>query len=947
MMQNGTPGVPVISFVPEYDAYTQAGIDEGGGVLINMRVAVSIPAPDSGAAPVAEGEASAAAGATAAGDAPEKDSAPEGKKGKRASKAAAAASAAAAGAKPAAAGEPAEDRNAVAVAVAIDHSGSMNSRDRLPVALEASCFVVDDLTAGDALVICAFDDSVKVKYDAASVTPGAAAAAKAAINSIVAEGGTDIFGAALQCVTRLSARPADGRGAFVILASDGQHNAGSTQQWEAVRAAKAASIRIYTIGIGAGHDAGTLSSLAKATGGAYVGITSPEGLASAVGGMLAVEQTLRASEAVLHLTIPLPAAGSPGRAATNYQPPPPPAAGGAGADGAAPAPAVFGAGAGRRMRRASATARGAAAAAAPSSASTTGAAGDPACAVDEADADDPAAPAAGGSSTGLLARAAAAAVGAVSAVASAVTSYLSPAAAAAASADPTAAAAGDGDAAAEGSGLGPFTAPSPAIIGGARIVAVHTSFPSAVTPDGKNASVRLGCLAEGESRELLVTLLADRVTAEALIAAGAVDAASGPAAVPALVHHVALAGRVEYRQHGPRARAAGAGGAGAAAGKVQTGSGFLTVPRVAGPMPAPSEATALTGDAALAAVRARVAVGPVGIVGNRANAAVLPAPAAAAAAAGGPGAASAPSSPKRSQAFVDTRVRVRAGIVLEAAAAEGSGEGAGGYGGGAYGRYGGGGGYPSDSDSDADADVGLKGGRGAPAQRQSAGMAPPTPRRVSPGPAGFLTAVAKPAAPPADPADVLHAPKRPRRAAAGGAPLPGLATPDPSQVLTAQATRAAAPPAAAAAISSAADPSSAAAATSAAAAPAAAAAAAPAATAPADWRTLSGRRLLQVAVAEMDCQDRADASADVFTAVRADIEAAARDMAAARRGRGNGAAAASAAMMYSGQSACVSSAVASPATACYATKSVTVRSAVYRSKQTTGISSNPGGPDKP
>lgn len=920
--------MPVISFVPEYDAYTQAGVDEGGGVLINMRVAVSMPATEAGAAPASEGEAPAAAGAAAAGDAPEKRSTAEGKKGKRPSKAAAAAAdskpPAASGAEsstsdPAAAagsateagkghGEPTEDRNAVAVAVAIDHSGSMNSADRLPVALEASCFVVDDLTPGDALVICAFDDTVKVKYDAGSVTPAAAAAAKGAINSIRAEGGTDIFGAALQCVTRLAARPADGRGAFVILASDGQHNAGSTQQGEVVRAAKASSIRIYTIGIGAGHDAGTLSALAKATGGAYVGITSPEGLASAVGGMLAVEQTLRASEAVLHLTIPHAIAGSPGRAATNYQPPPPvPGASGA----AAPV------GAARRARRGSTPA---AAAAAP------GGGGDPAAAAEEEE-EDPAAPA--GGRTSLLSRAAAAAVGAVSAVASAVTSYLSPASAAAA-ADPTAAAAGDGDSAAPAAaapgGHGPFTAPSPATIGGARIVAVHTSFPSAVTPDGKNASIRLGCLAEGESRELLVTVLADRVTAEALIGAGAVDAASGPAAVPALVHHVALAGRVEYLQHGPRARAAGA--AGAATAKVRTGDSFLTVPRVAGPAVEASAATALAGEAALAAARARVAAGPVGIVGSKANAAVLPAPASEAAPAGGPGAASSSAVPKRSRVFVDTRVRVRAGIVLEAAAAA-PGEGAAGYG-----HYGRGHGYAhaadsgSDSGSDGDVDLtGLRGHRAAAHAHAHAG-APPTPRRISPGPAGFHTAVAKPHAA-AVPAAALHAPKRPRRAG-GGAPLPGIDTPDPSQVLSAQVTRAAAP--AAATLTTAAAPAA-----------EITAVAAPAPAAPADWRTLSGRRLLQEAVAEMDRQDRADASMDVFTAVRNDIEAAARDMAAARSGRGNGAAAASAAMMYAGQSACVSSAVASPATACYATKSVTMRSAVYRSKQTTTITSNPTG----
>lgn len=882
--------MPTVSFVPEYAAYAQAGVDEGDGVLINMRVAVSMPAPGgagadaadaTGAAATVDGGASAVAKAKATG----KTKGSGKGKGKKAAEPTVTEPASAGGEsapKPTAATaagkagtEPTEHRNAVAVAVAIDHSGSMHTLDRLPVALEASCFVVDDLTRGDALVVCAFDDTVKVLFDGPSVTPEAAAEAKAAINSIKPEGGTDIFGAALRCVQRLSARPDDGRGVFVILASDGQHNSGTTSQELVVRAAKSSGVRVYTIGIGSGHDAQTLSALARATGGVYVGITSPEGLASAVGGMLAVEQTMRASHATLHLTIPIPrpVPGSPAAVSVEYHPPGLARDGSGssmragGARGADPADISV-----PRRRRASM----------------------------DTD-DDPAAPSDSG--PGLLARAAAAAAGAVSAVAAAVRSTLLPTSAGAAAADPegeptdAAAAGGAGAAAGAAGGAEDVDTATPTMIGDARIVAIHTTFPFDVSPDGRNAAVRLGCLSEGESRELLVTVLADRVTAAALLASGAaVDASAGPAGVPALVNHVALAGRVEYRQHGP-------GAAGTPAGKakelVRTRSSFLSVPRVATAAPAAAAAAsaALVGEAALAAARARVAVGPVGIVGAKANAAALQAavagvPAAAATAAAG-------ASPRRNRAFVDTRVRVRAGIVLEAAAA------------------------PEDEEDDAAEDVWAR----------MAGPCAPRPyphRRVSPGPAGFHTAVSKPSAA-ANSHAVPHAPKRLRLELAGGAPLPGI-TPDPTDVLTARAARAAAPSAAAAAAAAAAAP---AAADPAAETASGAVGGAGAATTQ-DWRALSGRRLLEAAVSEMDRQDRVDATPEVFAAVRNDIEAAARDMRAARSGRGNGAAAASCAMMYGGQSACVTSVMASPATAIYATASVQARSATYRSRQTTG-----------
>jgi Ca-activated chloride channel family protein len=116
---------------------------------------------------------------------------------------------------------------------------------------------------------------------------------------------TAIGDAIAVAVKRLSALPEQAR--VLVLLTDGVNNAGSIAPREAARAAKAAGVRIYTIGIGATEmrvpgffgmqvvnpsadlDAGMLTEIAKETGGQFFRATDSRELAGAYRAINALE----------------------------------------------------------------------------------------------------------------------------------------------------------------------------------------------------------------------------------------------------------------------------------------------------------------------------------------------------------------------------------------------------------------------------------------------------------------------------------------------------------------------------------------------------------------------------------------------------------------------------------------------------------------------------------
>ncbi len=211
----------------------------------------------------------------------------------------------AAAARPQWVGPPqAQQRSGRALMLAVDLSGSMRTGDMELAGQSVSRFgaveaIASDFISrrsGDELGLILFGSQAflvtPLTYDLSAVRAQLQGSAVGLAGSETAIG--DAIGVA---VKRLSALPQQAR--VLVLLTDGVNNAGSIEPREAARAAKAAGVRIYTIGIGATRmripgffgsqmvnpsadlDADMLTSIAEQTGGRFFRATDSSELADA------------------------------------------------------------------------------------------------------------------------------------------------------------------------------------------------------------------------------------------------------------------------------------------------------------------------------------------------------------------------------------------------------------------------------------------------------------------------------------------------------------------------------------------------------------------------------------------------------------------------------------------------------------------------------------------
>ncbi|MEP7184623.1 MAG: VWA domain-containing protein [Rhodanobacter sp.] len=205
-----------------------------------------------------------------------------------------------------------QQRSGRALMLAVDLSGSMRTGDMELAGRAVSRFGAVEAIAGDFINRRSGDELglilfgsqaflvTPLTYDLSAVRAQLQGAAVGLAGSETAIG--DAIGVA---VKRLSALPQQAR--VLVLLTDGVNNAGSIEPREAARAAKAAGVRIYTIGIGATRmripgffgsqlvnpsadlDAGMLTSIAEKTGGRFFRATDSSELADAYSAIDALE----------------------------------------------------------------------------------------------------------------------------------------------------------------------------------------------------------------------------------------------------------------------------------------------------------------------------------------------------------------------------------------------------------------------------------------------------------------------------------------------------------------------------------------------------------------------------------------------------------------------------------------------------------------------------------
>jgi Ca-activated chloride channel family protein len=219
----------------------------------------------------------------------------------------------AAAARPQWVGSPqAQQRSGRAMMLAVDLSGSMRTDDMELAGQPVSRFGAVEAIAGDFIARRSGDELGLILFGSRAflVTPltydlSAVGAQLHAATVGLAGTETAIGDAIAVAVKRLSALPEQAR--VLILLTDGVNNAGSIAPLDAARAAKAAGVRVYTIGIGATEmrvpdffgtrivnpsadlDENMLRSLATDTGGRYYRATDTSALAAAYRAIDALE----------------------------------------------------------------------------------------------------------------------------------------------------------------------------------------------------------------------------------------------------------------------------------------------------------------------------------------------------------------------------------------------------------------------------------------------------------------------------------------------------------------------------------------------------------------------------------------------------------------------------------------------------------------------------------
>jgi tight adherence protein B len=191
----------------------------------------------------------------------------------------------------------------LAVFLAVDTSGSMLDNNNIDTARSAAAKFAGQMRAGTRMGVISFANTPNVVQDLTD-DAGKAKDAIQALRVDDPQGDTALYDAVVRASEQLAGQPGQ-RNLFVL--SDGRHEGTSTTLQQAIAAAKAAKVKVFTVGLevpGRPQDQVALGELAKATGGETVPTTADnvEALFGALGRNLA-------SQYVVDLVLP-PGVGS-------------------------------------------------------------------------------------------------------------------------------------------------------------------------------------------------------------------------------------------------------------------------------------------------------------------------------------------------------------------------------------------------------------------------------------------------------------------------------------------------------------------------------------------------------------------------------------------------------------------------------------------------------------
>jgi Ca-activated chloride channel family protein len=215
----------------------------------------------------------------------------------------------------AAAADAQAPRRPLDLAVAIDHSGSMQG-EKIIEARHAATQLIDQLHDGDHLAIVAFSSGVTV-FPRTAVDAAARAQLRAFVDNLFADGSTNISGA-LEAAKVELANASDGTLRRIVLLSDGQPTVGLTRRealLSIVDGLRADGVSTSAFGVGLDFNGPLMQDLANHGGGNSAFIERGEKLSLALQNEVDDAAHAVARQVALELTLPehVTLAAVPGR----------------------------------------------------------------------------------------------------------------------------------------------------------------------------------------------------------------------------------------------------------------------------------------------------------------------------------------------------------------------------------------------------------------------------------------------------------------------------------------------------------------------------------------------------------------------------------------------------------------------------------------------------------
>jgi len=171
----------------------------------------------------------------------------------------------------------------------LDNSGSMGG-SKLQSLKEAMKFVIGSLGPKDRLSIVYFNSQAGPVHGLLKMTPANKDVSRARLNSINAEGGTDIYDGMRFGWSVLQQRQTHNPASCVFLLTDGQDRGRLEEKKELARSIKANGTSLFVFGFGADHDSEHMTTIAQAAECPFTYIESDDMVVDAFGGSIGTQQ---------------------------------------------------------------------------------------------------------------------------------------------------------------------------------------------------------------------------------------------------------------------------------------------------------------------------------------------------------------------------------------------------------------------------------------------------------------------------------------------------------------------------------------------------------------------------------------------------------------------------------------------------------------------------------